>query len=127
MKCKFCEPEQERLITTRDHCFVMIDLYPVTYLHSLIIPNRHVSSFFELTPEEVACVNNMLFFVKNRIEEADPTVKGFNIGVNVGEAAGQSIFHCHMHLIPRRAGDVEDPRGGVRGVIPSRQKYMEKV
>jgi len=105
----------------------MIDLYPVTLFHTLIVPRRHVASYFDLTPEERLSMNTLLVQSKKRIENADPSVKGFNIGVNDGEVAGQSIFHCHMHLIPRRAGDVQDPRGGVRGVIPGRRLYRERV
>jgi ATP adenylyltransferase len=89
----------------------------------LVIPNRHVASFFELTTEEVADVMKLLSTQQRSIRELDKTVTGFNIGINVGEDAGQTIFHCHIHLIPRRRGDVESPRGGVRGVIPGKASY----
>jgi diadenosine tetraphosphate (Ap4A) HIT family hydrolase len=124
--CPFCSYDSHRLFNHDENCLVMIDLYPVTLFHSLVVPRRHVASYFDLYPEEIASMNTLLASAKKRIEEADPSVVGFNIGVNDGEAAGQSIFHCHMHLIPRRRGDVEDPRGGVRGVIPYRRLYREE-
>lgn len=123
--CPFCSYDKTRWLGDDENCLVMIDLYPVTLFHTLIVPRRHVASFFDLTPEEHSSMITLLTRIRKRIEEADPTVKGFNIGVNVGEVAGQSIFHCHMHLIPRRVGDVPDPRGGVRGVIPGRRLYRE--
>jgi len=125
--CPFCSYDSHRVFGLDENCLIMIDLYPVTLFHTLIVPRRHVASYFDLTPEERLSMNTLLVQSKKRIENADPSVKGFNIGVNDGEVAGQSIFHCHMHLIPRRAGDVQDPRGGVRGVIPGRRLYRERV
>ena len=90
--------------------------------HVLLIPKRHVADYFELMPEEIEAMQKMLFEMKD-VVQALYQPDGFNIGVNVGEMAGQSIFHVHMHLIPRYAGDVEYPRGGVRGVIPEMQNY----
>jgi diadenosine tetraphosphate (Ap4A) HIT family hydrolase len=89
----------------------------------LIIPKRHVAAYFDLNLSEVTAMHDMLVEMKNAIETKDNSVNGFNIGVNVGKDAGQSIFHVHIHLIPRRKGDVKNPRGGVRGVIPGKQKY----
>ena len=100
--------------------------YPVTKHHTLIITNRHISDYFGLKEEEVIELNEILNNQKRELKELDSKITGFNIGVNVGKDAGQSIMHCHVHLIPRRKGDVEDPRGGVRGVIPSKQKYEKK-
>ena len=90
--------------------------------HALIIPKRHVSNYFELTRDEVLEMQEMLWYVKKVIDERYHP-DGYNIGVNVNESAGQSIFHVHMHLIPRYKGDMENPKGGVRGVIPCKQKY----
>ncbi len=99
----------------------------MTPRHTLIIPKRHVASYFDLYDHEVKAMHQMLIEMKNKIQGYDETVSGFNIGVNAGEAAGQSIFHVHMHLIPRRKGDIDNPQGGVRGVIPNRRTYTRKV
>jgi diadenosine tetraphosphate (Ap4A) HIT family hydrolase len=98
------------------------DAFPVNPGHALIIPRRHVPSLFELTAEERAAVWALLPAVKERLD-ARHSPAGYNVGVNVGEAAGQTVGHAHVHVIPRFAGDVEDPRGGVRWVVPERAKY----
>lgn len=90
---------------------------------ALIIPKRHIASYFELTDDELRQTHDLLKAQRHEILRADSTVSGFNIGINVGEDAGQTVFHCHFHLIPRRKGDTKNPRGGVRGVIPSKQDY----
>ena len=92
----------------------------------MIVTNRHVSSYFDLDKDEIAELDKVIKQQKKELINLDSNISGFNIGVNIGEDAGQSIMHCHIHLIPRRKGDVEDPRGGVRGVIPSKQKYKKK-
>lgn len=98
------------------------DAFPVNPGHALIIPKRHVADYFDLTEDEVVAMQALLREVKAIVEKRfNPD--GYNIGVNVNAAAGQSVFHVHMHLIPRYKGDVENPKGGVRGVIPSKQKY----
>ena len=103
-------------------CVAFFDGYPVSPGHALIVPKRHVSSYFDLTDHEREAMNVMLQYVKRVVgERFHPD--GYNIGINVGQVAGQSVYHCHMHLIPRYAGDVENPKGGVRGVIPKKQKY----
>jgi diadenosine tetraphosphate (Ap4A) HIT family hydrolase len=98
------------------------DAFPVNPGHTLIIPRRHVASLFELTAEEQAAVWALLPAVKERLD-ARHSPAGYNVGVNVGEAAGQTVGHAHVHVIPRYVGDVEDPRGGVRWVVPERAKY----
>ena len=103
-------------------CVAFFDGYPVSPGHALIVPKRHVSSYFDLTDHEREAMNVMLQYVKRVVDERFHP-DGYNIGINVGQAAGQSVYHCHMHLIPRYAGDVENPKGGVRGVIPKKQKY----
>ena len=97
-------------------------MYPVTDLHSLIIPTRHVSSYFDLKKDEIIELDEIIKHQKKELINLDNSITGFNLGTNIGKDAGQSIMHCHIHLIPRRKGDVDDPRGGVRGVIPSKQK-----
>jgi diadenosine tetraphosphate (Ap4A) HIT family hydrolase len=121
--CLFCEIEKERVIASNELCYAIRDGYAVTEHHSLIIPHRHVSDYFGLYQPELNAVNQMIKKIKKEIIELDSSVSGFNIGMNCGIDAGQTIFHCHLHLIPRRKGDVENPKGGVRGVIADRQKY----
>ena len=120
--CPFCNLANVEIIYEDNLVLAFYDKFPVNIGHTLIIPKRHVTSYFDLTQEEVLALQDVLFEVKSLlVEKFHPD--GFNIGVNVGEAAGQSVFHVHMHLIPRYKGDVENPKGGVRGVIPSKQKY----
>jgi diadenosine tetraphosphate (Ap4A) HIT family hydrolase len=121
--CPFCKVESEReKIASSPLSVAFYDGFPVSPGHALIIPKRHVSSFFDLSQEERQDLLSLADSVKQIVEERYHP-DGYNIGVNVGEAAGQSIFHVHMHLIPRYQGDVPNPRGGVRGVIPDKQNY----
>jgi len=125
--CIFCKKINCKVLEERKYFFIIRDTaYPVTEHHTLIISNRHVSNFFELDDEENKELSLILKNQKEELQNLDKTISGFNIGVNIGKDAGQSIMHCHIHLIPRREGDVEDPRGGVRGVIPEKQKYKRK-
>ena len=122
-RCVFCELTRERIIEQNELAVVIQDGFPVTPLHSLIIPKRHVIDFFELRDSEIQACILLLQKTKTFIGTEDPNVVGFNVGVNVGAVAGQTIMHCHIHLIPRRRGDTENPRGGVRSVIPGRMAY----
>lgn len=122
VECPFCKPDESRVILRDKAGFVMKDLFPVTPGHLLIIPNRHVAEYFEATPAEKDALWALVERAKT-ILDAKEAPDGYNIGINVGEAAGQSVFHLHIHLIPRRKGDVENPRGGVRHVIPSKGCY----
>lgn len=121
--CPFCGAEAERRSVARSAlAFALRDAYPVTPGHTLIIPRRHVADFFALTAEEREACLSLLDKMKATLDrEFSPD--GYNVGINVGEAAGQTVPHVHIHLIPRYAGDVPDARGGVRGVIPEKQKY----
>ena len=121
--CIFCNIDQSRIIDSNEFFYVIRDIYPVTELHTLIIPHRHISSYFDLTENEQISLFSLLKSHKEQLMKTDPSITGFNIGVNDGESAGQTIFHCHIHLIPRRKGDVANARGGVRGVIPNKQNY----
>jgi len=121
--CLFCNIKKERVIAENELVYAMYDGYAVTPLHILIVPKRHVTSYFELGQSEINACNKMLGEIKQKIEADDKSVTGFNIGINNGESAGQTIFHCHIHLIPRRDGDVENPRGGVRNTIPGKGDY----
>ena len=124
--CIFCNNKNNNIIEENDHAYVTLDPYPVSNQHCLVIPKRHIKDYFELNKDEVAGCDQLIKKIKNQVEKNDKTVKGFNIGINSGKVAGQSIMHCHIHLIPRRKGDVENPQGGVRGVIPSKQHYKRK-
>ncbi|MEE4246192.1 MAG: HIT family protein [Kangiellaceae bacterium] len=121
--CIFCNLPADRIIKQTEHFIVIRDGYAVTEGHSLVIPKRHAETWFDLTEQEQAEANQVLVDLKAELELGDSSISGFNIGMNCGEAAGQTVMHCHIHLIPRRVGDCEDPRGGVRGVIADRQKY----
>jgi diadenosine tetraphosphate (Ap4A) HIT family hydrolase len=114
---------KERIIDSTKYFNVIRDNYPVTPLHTLIIPKRHILEFTDLTLEEETEFHLILKKAKSSLKTLDSTITGFNIGINEGQSAGQTIMHCHIHLIPRRDGDVENPKGGVRGVIPSKQSY----
>ena len=125
--CIFCEIRKEELQFENQLAYSSIDSYPVSEFHSLIVPKRHVETYFELTKKEIQACNELILKTKEKILKQDSSVKGFNIGTNVGKSAGQSIMHCHIHLIPRREGDVENPQGGVRSVIPNKQHYKRKL
>ena len=125
--CIFCSKKNCKVIKSTKFFFIIRDTaYPVTKYHTLIVTNRHVSNYFDLEKDEIVELDEILKQQKKDLMNLDNSITGFNIGTNVGQDAGQSIMHCHIHLIPRRKGDVEDPRGGVRGVIPSKQKYKRK-
>ena len=121
--CPFCRLSRRmEIICETATCVAFYDGYPVSPGHALIIPKRHVASYFDLTNHEREAMNVMLQYVKQKVDERYYP-DGYNVGIDVNEAAGQSVFHVHMHLIPRYKGDVENPKGGVRGVIPEKQKY----
>jgi ATP adenylyltransferase len=123
-RCPFCIDAREGdKIIENAYAFGKLDQYPVTEGHTLIIPRRHFSDYFDITKNELLSLYDLLTIRKKQLTERDSRVEGFNIGVNSGKVAGQTILHCHLHLIPRRKGDLEDPRGGIRGVIPAKMKY----
>ena len=125
--CLFCNVKESGLADANELAYVSYDTYPVTDQHCLIIPKRHVKSYFDLTEDEIIACNHLIKKIKKKIEDKDRKVKGFNIGTNSGKVAGQSIMHCHIHLIPRRKGDVSNPQGGVRSVVPLKQHYIRKA
>lgn len=121
--CVFCGLEHSgRVEMSFEHFIVIRDVYPVSLGHTLIIPKRHVATYFDLRFEERENLLSVIDAVKLELD-VDFRPDGYNIGFNVGEVAGQTVMHCHVHVIPRYVGDMEDPRGGVRGVIPEKQKY----
>ena len=121
--CLFCEMPTNRIVAENSLAYAVYDLYPVTEKHTLVFPKRHTATYFDLYQPELNACNQLLESMKEKILDQDKSVTAFNIGINNGEDAGQTIFHCHIHLIPRRKGDVDKPRGGVRGIIPGKQSY----
>ena len=125
--CLFCNISSNDFELENELAFASYDTYPVSKYHALIVPKRHVENYFELNNEEVLACDALLKELKKKLESKDNTIEGFNVGSNSGKTAGQSINHCHIHLIPRRSGDVENPQGGVRSVIASKQHYVRKT
>ena len=120
--CPFCILKPDRIISESDYTITIRDGFPVSEGHTLIIPKRHVQSFFELKAIEKAAILQAMDEAKEALDrEFSPD--GYNIGINDGEAAGQTVMHLHVHLIPRYEGDTEDPRGGVRHIFPEKAKY----
>lgn len=122
VSCPFCALPAERILILADEALVIRDAFPVSPGHTLVIPRRHIGSFFELSDAERTCVVELLAQAKAELDlSLQPD--GFNIGINDGAAAGQTVPHLHLHLIPRYRGDAPDPRGGVRWVLPAKAKY----
>jgi diadenosine tetraphosphate (Ap4A) HIT family hydrolase len=122
LECPFCRLPPERILAANEEAVAILDAYPVSPGHMLILPRRHVASFFDLTPAELTAIHQLLAQMHLHLQTMQKP-HGYNIGVNVGDAGGQTIPHAHVHLIPRYAGDVEMPDGGVRNVIPGKGKY----
>jgi diadenosine tetraphosphate (Ap4A) HIT family hydrolase len=121
-RCPFCHLEKSRITLESDCAVAFPDAYPVAEGHMLIVPKRHVVSLFDLSDEEQAALWRLVALVRGKlVVELQPD--GFNVGVNDGPAAGQTVLHAHVHVIPRRTGDVADPRGGVRWVMPAKAPY----
>jgi diadenosine tetraphosphate (Ap4A) HIT family hydrolase len=123
--CPFCHLAPNRVTRASTHARAFADAYPVTDGHTLVVPVRHVASLFDLQPDELADVWRLVGEVRAALA-ASYTPDAFTIGVNDGEAAGQTVGHAHVHVIPRRRGDVPDPRGGVRWVVPAWAAYWEQ-
>ena len=125
--CLFCNSKISGVAHENDLAYASYDTYPVSNHHCLIIPKRHLSDYFELTNDELIACHDLIKIIKQEVKSKDKTIVAFNIGSNIGKVSGQSIMHCHIHLIPRREGDVENPQGGVRAVIPKKQHYKRKL
>ena len=119
--CPFCQSLE--VVAEHNSVFAIKDNYPVTKGHHLIISFRHTENYFSMNDQEREDTTALLKVLKLKLEEGDLTITGFNIGMNSGETAGQTVMHSHIHLIPRRKGDTPNPRGGVRGVIPNKMDY----
>jgi diadenosine tetraphosphate (Ap4A) HIT family hydrolase len=122
VKCPFCNPFVDEIVIQNDLCYSRWDRFPVSKGHLLVVPFRHTPDFFSMTAAEKQALLGLIDQAKDVIEE-NFRPAGYNIGFNVGEAAGQTVMHCHCHVIPRYAGDVKDPRGGVRTILPERRGY----
>jgi diadenosine tetraphosphate (Ap4A) HIT family hydrolase len=122
--CAFCQPEAiSKSVEKNGSVFAILDKYPVTPGHLLVIPIRHTPDWFSMTDGERLDADQLMRVLQARIRGEDKKVTAFNVGSNCGDAAGQTVGHAHIHLIPRRRGDIPDPRGGVRGVIPEKRVY----
>ena len=122
--CIFCQKSKdENIILQNDYAYAVLDGFPVSEGHTLIIPKRHFSDYFVITRDEYNAIHDLIKVRRKQLLEQDKSITGFNVGANSGEVAGQTVWHCHIHLIPRRKGDTPNPRGGVRGVIPNRMNY----
>jgi diadenosine tetraphosphate (Ap4A) HIT family hydrolase len=122
VKCPFCNPVINEIVARNNLCYARWDRYPVSKGHLLVIPFRHIPDFFSMTLEEKQALLALVDKCKEVIDENFKPA-GYNIGLNIGEAAGQTVMHCHCHVIPRYVGDVRDPKGGVRGVVPGKKGY----
>ncbi len=122
-KCPFCDLHSDRVVLENETTVAVMDGFPVTEGHSLVIPRRHAETVFDLSEDELADCFRLVFRLREGLLRDDPEITGFNVGINAGEDAGQTVFHCHIHVIPRRSGDVERPRGGVRNIIPGKGDY----
>jgi diadenosine tetraphosphate (Ap4A) HIT family hydrolase len=120
--CPFCSMVEERIIEGGEYAFAVLDAYPVSPGHTLIVSRRHVADAFELSGDEIAEIMRLIQAARRRID-AEYRPDGYNVGVNVGKDAGQTIMHVHVHVIPRNAGDVARPEGGVRHVIPGKARW----
>jgi diadenosine tetraphosphate (Ap4A) HIT family hydrolase len=126
--CLFCDvqaSDRKRIIAENSLAYAIRDGFPVTEFHTLFIPKRHAKDYFDLTQAEINAINQLINEQKSNLDKADKSIDGYNIGMNCGETAGQTVFHCHVHLIPRRKGDVENPRGGIRHLIAGKGYYSE--
>lgn len=122
MFCPFCDLDGAHVTAETKHALARLDRFPVTEGHTLIVSRRHVSNFFDLSMEEQQDIMSLLNTVKQRLDQKYGTCD-YNVGINCGPLAGQTVDHVHVHLIPRREGDADDPRGGVRWVIPEKARY----
>ena len=124
MSSPFLERPASAHVARNALAFAIRDAFPVSPGHTLVVPFRLVPTFFDATPEEQAAIIELVGVVKGQLDALDPRPDGYNVGFNAGLAAGQTVMHLHVHVIPRYAGDVPDPRGGVRYVIPAKANYL---
>ncbi len=125
--CIFCDIDAFDVQAENNYAYVINDAFPITEMHALIIPKRHVKTYFDLNADELGACHDLLNSMRSGILDEDSSVEGFNIGMNNGTVAGQTIDHCHIHLIPRREGDVINATGGVRNLIPGMGDYLKNA
>jgi diadenosine tetraphosphate (Ap4A) HIT family hydrolase len=123
--CPFCNLVQDRIVAANDHAVAFFDGFPISPGHVLIVPRRHVASFFDVSEEERRDLFALLTTMREKLVQ-EKKADGFNVGINDGEAAGQTVLHLHIHLIPRFSGDMPDPRGGVRWIFPQKAVYWSR-
>lgn len=121
--CIFCDVDESKIIIQNQYWVALYDGFPVTKFHTLIALKEHVESFLSINNTEIVALNELIKQAQLNLRFKDSSITGFNIGINDGISAGQTIMHCHVHLIPRRNHDVANPRGGVRHVIPGKGFY----
>jgi len=135
--CPFCNPDTSKIIVANEYAIAFYDNHPVTPGHTLIVPKRHIVSFFDASGDEQRSLFDLVAEMRRLLMNTTPPLlsdaaghacapDGFNIGINDGTAAGQTVMHMHIHLIPRYAGDTSDPRGGVRWIMPDKAPYWKK-
>ena len=126
--CLFCELPEDKFVVLDENelCMTLGDSYPVTEGHCLIIPRRHVETYFDMNSEEIEAATRLMHGARARLQAKDASISGFNLGTNSGKSAGQSVFHAHIHFIPRRDGDQENPQGGVRKIFPEKARYQRR-
>lgn len=122
MSCPFCDEKETEIVLKNKFCYARWDKYPVSKGHLLIVPFRHYDNYFDSVQDEIESFWKLIEEAKELLNKKYQP-DGYNVGINIGKSAGQTVMHCHIHLIPRYAGDVKQPRGGVRGVIPGKQTY----
>ena len=125
--CIFCDIDAFDVQAENNYAYVINDAFPITEMHALIIPKRHVKTYFDLNADELGACHDLLNSMRSGILDEDSSVEGFNIGMNNGTVAGQTVDHCHIHLIPRREGDVINATGGVRNLIPDMGDYIKNA
>lgn len=121
--CPFCTDIESRIINSNHLAIAVEDAHPVSLSHTLVIPKKHEADWFQLSDDEKTACLKLLELQKDKIQQQDQRVTGFNIGINNGVDAGQTVMHCHIHLIPRRHADVDNPKGGIRHIIPGKGCY----
>jgi ATP adenylyltransferase len=124
-ECPFCDLSGRPVLAFNERAVAIPDANPIKPGHTLILPRRHAAGYFELTRAEIEAMHELLHRVRRHLVARDPSIAGFNVGVNDGEVAGQSVTHVNLHVVPRHAGDVADPRGGIRRFWPEPQPYLE--
>ena len=128
LECPFCSIAEQMpidvILIENEHSLAFRDLYPISKGHTLVIPKEHIEDYFHLSSEQTQSIWSLVAEIKELLQESYKP-DGFNVGINIGSAAGQTVSHCHVHVIPRYEGDIQDPRGGIRWTIPQNARYWD--